>query len=103
MLDSPYILLNDNNTSVSISKNSDVIISFSNQSGTGLNTISTQYEFGIGSGTITKTTTISTITPHDAIPTVTNITINGTPVIPDQTVYYRNGTITYATDYNAYL
>ena len=63
-----------------------------------MNTISTQYEFGIGSGTITKTTTISTFTPHDSTPTVTNITINGTPVIPDQTVYYRNGTITYATD-----
>ena len=98
MLDSPYILLNDNNTSVSIAKNSEVTISFSNQSGTGLNTISTSYEFGIASGTIIKTTTISTITPHDSIPTVTNITINGKPVIPDQTVYCRNGTITYATD-----
>jgi hypothetical protein len=98
MLDSSYILLNDNNTSVSIAKNSDVIISFGNQSGAGLNTVITQYEFEIGSGTITKTTTISTFAPHDSPPTVTNITVNGTPVIPDQTVYYRNGTITYATD-----
>ena len=98
MLDSPYILLNDNNTSVSISKNSDVIISFGNQSGVGLNTISTQYEFGIVSGIITITTTLSTIISHGSIPTVTNITVDGTPVIPDQTVYYPNGTITYATD-----
>ncbi len=114
MLDSPIILLNDNNTSVSISKksdimldsplfilddkNSDVIISFSNQSVVGLNTISTQYSFGIVSGILTKITTISTITPHDSIPTVTNITVNGTPVIPDKTVYYPNGTITYSTD-----
>jgi hypothetical protein len=98
MLDSPYILLNDKNTSVSISKNSDVTISFGNQSGMGLNTISTQYEFGIVSGIITKTTTLSTIISHGSIPTVTNLTVNGTPVIPDQTVYYPNGTITYSTD-----
>ncbi len=98
MLDSPYMLLNDNNTSVSISKNSDVIISFGKQSGFGLNTISTQYEFGIVSGIITITTTLSTIISHGSIPTVTNITVDGTPVIPDQTVYYPNGTITYATD-----
>ena len=98
MLDSQYILLNDNNESVSIAKTSEVAIFFSNQSGAGLNTVMTQYEFEIGSGTITKTTTISTFAPHDSPPTVTNITVNGTPVIPDQTVYYRNGTITYATD-----
>jgi hypothetical protein len=100
MLDSPYILLNDNNTSVSITKNSDITISFGNQSGVGLNTISTQYEFGIVSGIITKITTISTTTfqDHDSPPTVTNITVNGIPVMPDQTVYYPNGTITYATD-----
>ena len=98
MLDSPYILLNDNNTSVSISKNLDVVISFANQSGMGLNTILTQYQFGIVSGIITKTTTLSTIIPHGSIPTVTNITVNGTPVIPDETVYYPNGTITYATN-----
>lgn len=98
MLDSPYILLNDNNTSLSISKNSDTIISFANQSGMGLNTISTQYEFGIVSGIITKITTISTTTFHDSPPTVTNITVNGTPMIPDQTVYYPNGTITYSTE-----
>ncbi len=60
----------------------------------GLNTISSQYDFGIVSGILTKITTISTITPHDSIPTVTNITVNGTPVIPDKTVYYPNGTIT---------
>ena len=102
MLDSPYILLNDNNTSVSIAKNSDVTISFGNQSGMGLNTISTQYKFGIGSGTITRTTTLSTIISHwsyaDRNPTVTTQTVNGTPVIPDETVYYPNGTITYATN-----
>ena len=98
MLDSPYILLNDNNTSVSITKNSDITISFGNQSGVGLNTISTQYEFGIVSGIITKITTISTTTFHDSPPTLTNITVNGIPVMPDQTVYYPNGTITYATD-----
>ncbi len=114
MLDSAIMFLNDNNTSVSISKksdilldsplsilddkNSDIIISFSNQSGVGLNIISTQYSFDIVSGIITKITTISTTTPHDSIPTVTNITINGTPVIPDKTVYYPNGTITYETD-----
>jgi len=99
MLDSPYILLNDNKDSISISRNEDVTISFANQSEVGLNTFfSTQYMFEIGSGTITKTTTFSTITPHGSIPTVTNNTLNGTPVIPDQTVYYRNGTITYSTD-----
>jgi hypothetical protein len=100
MLDSPYILLSDKNTSVSISRNSEVTISFGNQSGIGLNTISTQYEFGIVSGIITKTTTISTTTfhVHDSPPTVTNITVNGMPVVPDQTVYFPNGTITYSTD-----
>jgi hypothetical protein len=98
LIDSHFYLLNDNDTGISITRISDVIISFGNQSGVGLNTISTQYEFGIVSGTITKTTTISTIIPHGSIPTVTNITVDGTPVIPDQTVYYPNGTITYATD-----
>ena len=96
MLDSPFILFNKEG--ISISRNEDVIISFGNQSGMGVNTILTQYKFGIVSGTITKTTTISTIMPHGSIPTITNITLNGTPVIPDQTVYYPNGTIIYSTD-----
>ena len=101
MLDSSFYLLNDKDTGISIAKNSaDIIITFGNQSGMGLNTIITQYAFGVSSGTITKTTTISTIAPHphDSPPTITNITINGTPVVPDETVYYPNGTITYATD-----
>jgi hypothetical protein len=102
MLDSSFYVLNDNGTSITISKNSDVFITFANQSGNGLNTISTQYKFGLISGTITKTTTLSTIISHrsyeNEIPTVTNQTVDGTTVIPDETVYYPNGTITYATD-----
>jgi hypothetical protein len=97
LLDSYYYLLNDDNTDISITKDTDVTISFNNQSEVGLNTISTQYKFGIVSGIIIITTTLSTIVPHGSIPTVTNLT-PVIPKIPDQTAYYPNGTITYTTD-----
>ena len=97
LIDSHFYLLNDNDTGISITRNSDAIISFGKQSGAGLNTISTQYEFGIVSGIITITTTLSTIIPHGSTPTVTNLT-PVIPEIPDQTVYYPNGTITYTTN-----
>ena len=60
MFDSPYILLNENSKSVSITKNEDVTISFSKQLGTGLNATFSQYDFDTSSGVVTITSNPAT-------------------------------------------
>ena len=98
MLDSQFILLNDNNTSVTITRGVDKTISFGKQSGSGLNSTSLQYDFDISSGIITITSSPASITSWFVGGANSNQTTNGTPAVPAQTIYYPNGTIRYTTE-----
>ena len=114
MLDSISFGLNGNNTNITIERNIDIVssfvdpnliiarntnsISFTELSGSGLNSTSNQYNFYIPSG-------IATVTSYPLMnlgliiwsgnSTGTNQTTSGTPVTPSQTIYYPNGTICY--------
>jgi hypothetical protein len=102
MLDSHFILLNDNNTSATITRGVDKTISFGKQSGSGLNSTSLQYDFDVSSGIITITSTPAILSSWGATANQNNQAPNGISEVPinrqTQTIYYPNGTISYTTD-----
>jgi hypothetical protein len=102
MLDSHFILLNDNNTSATITRGVDKTISFGKQSGSGLNSTSLQYDFDISSGIITITSTPAILSSWGATANQNSQATNGISEAPisrqTQTIYYPNGTVSYTTD-----
>jgi hypothetical protein len=98
-LDSNFINLSDNDTSVDIVRNTDSI-SFTTQSGSGLNATSNDYNFYISSGVVTVTSTPATVPSWFIVAgnNTTNQPASGTPVTPTTITYYPNGTICYTTN-----
>ena len=102
MLDSKFILLNDNNTSVTVTKGADKTVTFGKQFGSGLNSTSSKYDFDISSGMITITSTPSFLSAWGTTANQNSQITNVTSEVPisrqTQTIYYPNGTISYTTE-----
>ena len=102
VLDSQFILLNDNNTSVTVTRGADKTVSFGKQSGSGLNSTSSKYNFDISSGIITVTSIPAFLSAWGMTANQNRQITNGTSEVPinrqTQTTYYPNGTISYTTE-----